>query len=69
MATHKDYDGRKLRCSHLGIDGTATAQYAGWDDWYYINVKGVARNGAKLDGIFCRERADVVRNYLLEETQ
>lgn len=68
MAQHTEYDGRELRCDHLGIKGTAIARHA-WDDWYYVHVEGVARNGNKIKGIYCREQAHVIAQYLKAETQ
>lgn len=61
--THTEYDGRELRCNHLGIDGTAKARHA-WDDWYYIEVDGTALNGNYLHGIYCREQAATVALFL-----
>lgn len=63
MAEHKAYDGRELRCGHLGLTGKATAIHA-WDDWYYIMVDGTFANGNEVKGCYCRERADVIARYL-----
>lgn len=64
---HKEYDGRALRASQIGKNVTAVAQYAGWDDWYYIVVKGTFDNGNPANGVYCREQANVVAKYLIEE--
>ena len=63
---HKDYDGRAIRASHIGKNITAKAVWA-WDDWYYIHVEGTFDNGNPAKGVYCREQADVVAQYLLPE--
>ena len=63
---HKEYDGREIRCSHLGLKGRAWLSHA-WDDWYYCHVDGVWENGNKAHGILCREQAHTIRQYLIGE--
>jgi hypothetical protein len=66
MTEHKDYDGKELRCTHLGLKGKAWAQWA-WDDWYYIHVQGTWANGNEAKGVYCREQAHTVGRYLKGE--
>jgi hypothetical protein len=63
MATHKDYDGLEIEASHIGKNLKAHARWA-WDDWYYIHVEGTFDNGNKADGIYCREQAHTIANFL-----
>ena len=63
---HKEYDGRKLRASHIGKNVEAVARWA-WADWYYIHVTGTFDNGNKAEGVYCREQAHTVRQYLIEK--
>lgn len=64
MTTHKDFDGLEIVATHIGKNVTATAKYAGWDDWYYVMVKGTFDNGNKADGCFCRAQAYEIASYL-----
>lgn len=63
MAEHRDYDGRELRCSHILAKGTAKAVWA-WDDWYYVHVDGWYPNGNRAFGVYCREQAHTIKEYL-----
>lgn len=62
---HKEYDGREVHAEHLGLTGKAWVSHA-WDDWYYIHVKGVWANGNAADGVYCREQAHTVKQYLID---
>lgn len=61
---HKDFHGCSITARHLGLTGNAWVTHA-WDDWYYCHVLGTWANGNKAEGILCRERADVIRQYLI----
>ena len=65
---HKEFDGRAVTATHLGLKGKAWVTHA-WDDWYYIHVKGTWANGNAADGIYCREQAHTVAKYLVPETE
>lgn len=65
---HNAYDGLAIRASHLGRNVTATARWA-WDDWYYIVVSGTFDNGNAANGVYCREQAATVRQYLINPPQ
>jgi len=63
---HKEYEGREVRATHLGLKGKAWVTHA-WGDWYYIHVDGTWAKGNKTDGIVCREQAHTVKQYLKGE--